>query len=158
MGGQLFSNAEMRILAPLLLSLSCLQLGACRSPRHHADSECCAAPRYLEAEGAIGPYSGSALAGGFCFAAGKIGERGGSFEKEVETAIDAVAAELARSELDLGDVVSTTVYLTDMGRYQEFNAIYARRFSKPYPARTCVAVRELPAGAAVEIQVVAARR
>ncbi|MFT4537911.1 MAG: 2-iminobutanoate/2-iminopropanoate deaminase [Planctomycetota bacterium] len=110
---------------------------------------------HFEAVGAIGPYSGSVALNGICFAAGKIGVRGEGFEREVETAIDAVEAELARSGMDLSDVISATVYLTDMQRYAEFNEIYARRLPAPYPARTCVAVRELPAGAAVEIQVVA---
>jgi 2-iminobutanoate/2-iminopropanoate deaminase len=112
---------------------------------------------HLPAEGAIGPYSGSVLSGGLCFVAGKIGSRGQSFAVEANTAIDAVAAELARSELTLADVVSATVYLTDMSLYAELNAIYAERFPAPYPARTCVAVRELPAGARVEIQVIARR-
>jgi 2-iminobutanoate/2-iminopropanoate deaminase len=125
--------------------------GACRSAEsgdqtvHHA------------AEGAIGPYSGSVLSGEFCCAAGKIGGRGVSCQYVVETAIDAVEAEVARSGLGLADVVSSTVYLTDMGRYPQLNEIYARRFPAPYPARACIAVRELPAEARVEIQVIARR-
>ena len=104
------------------------------------------------------PFSGAVLSGAHVFVSGKIGERGGSFAREVETAIDAVEKELAGAGLDLSDVVTATVYLTDMGRYGELNEIYARRFPAPYPARACVAVRELPVGAQVEIQVIAARR
>ena len=126
-----------------------LVLAACAAPRparHHADVD------------ALGPYSGSVDAGGFVFCAGKIGTRRHSFELEFETALDAVEAELERSGLDLGDVVSVTVYLTDMERYEELNRIYARRFPEPYPARTTVAVAGLPGGARVEIHAVAKTR
>ncbi len=118
----------------------------------------CAAPRksVLSAPG-IGPYSSAVLSGDFVFMSGKIGERGVSFEHEATTAIDAVEGELQRIGLGLGDVVTATVFLTDMDRYAEFNAIYAARFPRPFPARACVAVAQLPAGAQVEIQVTARR-
>lgn len=106
---------------------------------------------------ALGPYSAMVTAGELVFVSGKIGRRGEGFETEVRTAIDAVESELARLGLGLRDVVSATVYLTDMQRYAELNAIYAARFPAPYPARACVAVAALPAGAQVEIQVVARR-
>ncbi len=112
---------------------------------------------YLPAEGALGPYSGSVVSGGLCFASGKIGKPGDTFASEVESAIDAVEKELARSDLELADVVSATVYLIDMSNYSELNTIYAKRFPQPYPARACIAVKELPAGARVEIQVIARR-
>ncbi len=126
-------------------ALLLLLLGACGTTRH------------LEAEGALGPYSGSVVAGDFVFASGKIGARGGSFAREFETALDAVEAELARSGLGLGDAIDVTVYLTDMALYPELNDIYARRFPAPYPARTTVGVRSLPGYARVEIDVVARR-
>ncbi len=110
------------------------------------------------APGAIGPYSGAVVADSLVFASGKIGsERDGSFAEEAESALDAVEAELERSGLTLADVVSVQVYLTDIGRYAEFNEIYAARFPAPYPARTCVAVAALPAGARVEITATARR-
>ena len=84
---------------PLALALS-IALVSCNAPRDTV---------YREAEGALGPYSGSVSTGGLCFVSGKIGERGGSFEREVETAIDAVEAELGRAGLGLGDVVAATV-------------------------------------------------
>lgn len=115
----------------------------------------CAATRHHAAEGALGPYSGSVQAGGFVFCSGKIGERGGSFARECETALDAVAAELARSGLDLSHAVNVTVYLTDMALYPELNTLYGRRFPAPYPARTTVGVAGLPGGARLEIHVVA---
>ena len=121
-------------------------LSACTGPtRHHA------------APGALGPYSGAVESGPLVYVSGKIGDRSGDFEHEVETAIDAVETELAGLGLGLADVVQATCFLTDMGRYADFNAVYGRRFAAPYPARACVAVAALPAGAAVEILVVARR-
>ena len=53
------------------------------------------------------------------------------------------------------DVVKVNVYLTDMRNFAAMNAVYARRFAAPYPARTTVAVVALPLGAAVEIEMIA---
>jgi len=109
------------------------------------------------APGAAGPYSGSVSADGFTFVAGQIGDDRSSFAAEVGSALDKVQARLADAGHTLRDVVSATVYLTDMGRYDEMNRIYAERLPAPHPARTCVAVAALPKGASVEIQVIAAR-
>ena len=112
---------------------------------------------HQEAVGALGPYSGAVLADDFIFASGKIGQRGDSFEVEVNTAIDAVEAELARAGATLADVVQATVFLTDLDRYGEFNELYGRRMGPPYPARACIQVSRLPGDARVEIQVIARR-
>lgn len=113
---------------------------------------------HRSAVGALGPYSGSVTSDNLVFVSGKIGKRGGSFADEVNTAIDAVEKELKRSRVSLADVVSVTVYLTDLELYAEFNSIYAKRFSQPYPARACVEVSRLPGEARVEIQVIAKSR
>ena len=112
---------------------------------------------HVVAEGALGPYSAAVLSGDFVWVSGKIGERGGEFEHEVETAIDAVEDELANIGLTLGDVVEALVFLTDIDDYGRFNEIYGRRFPAPYPARACVSVAALPAGARVEVKVIARR-
>lgn len=152
--GTVPTNSTMRLLLPILLASASLPgcaLVVDKTPEqglgnvHFAD------------EAALGPYSALVMAGEFVFVSGKIGTRGLGFETEVNTAIDAVQSELERVGLGLRDVVSATVYLTDMQRYAELNAIYAARFPAPYPARACVAVAALPAGAQVEIQVVARR-
>jgi 2-iminobutanoate/2-iminopropanoate deaminase len=117
--------------------------------------------RFMPARGAIGPYSGSVIAGDLCFVSGKIAPEsaaGGAFADEVSAAIDAVRDELATSGLTMGDIVSVTAYLTDMSQFAEFNRIYVERFAQPYPARTTVGVASLPAGRRVEITVVALRR
>jgi 2-iminobutanoate/2-iminopropanoate deaminase len=113
---------------------------------------------HLPAQGAMGPYSAAVSSGELVFLSGKIGERGGSFEREVETAIEALESELERLGLGLGDVVAVTVYLTDMSTYAEMNAVYARRFPEPWPARATVAVAALPGGARVELSATACRR
>ena len=113
---------------------------------------------YRSAPGAIGPYSGSVEANYFVFASGKIAsQREGSFSEEAHSATDAVEEQIAESGLSLDQVVSVTVYLSDIELYEAFNEVYAARFSEPYPARTCVAVAALPAGARVEITAIAAR-
>lgn len=115
--------------------------------------------RYIEPKGALGPYSAAVRNGDVWYVAGKIGaKRDGSFADEAESAIDAVETQLDALGLGLSDVLVATVYLVDMNRYAEFNAIYGRRFSRPYPARACVAVAALPAGARVEIMVTARAR
>lgn len=124
-----------------------LLLAACAAP----------APEFLVDEAALGPYSSGVVVGDLVLLSGKIGERGGTFEHEVETCLDAVERDLSRAGLSLAEVVEARVYLTDMARYGDFNAIYGRRFRSPYPARTCVAVLALPGEARVEVQVAARR-
>lgn len=112
--------------------------------------------QHQPAVSAIGPYSGAVLTEDYIFVSGKIG-RGGGFEAETNTALDAVESELQRAGASLADLVSVTVYLTDMQNYAKFNEIYGSRVPLPYPARTVVAVSALPANALVEIQAVARR-
>lgn len=114
--------------------------------------------RYHSDPGAQGPYSSAVEVGELALLAGKIGERGQGFAHEVETCIDRIEGTLRGIGLGLKDVVEARVYLTDIGRYEDFNGIYGARFNAPYPARTCVEVSALPAGAQVEIQVAARRR
>jgi 2-iminobutanoate/2-iminopropanoate deaminase len=64
-------------------------------------------------------------------------------------------AVLAAAGAGFGDVVKTTVYVADMADFAELNGIYAEHFTKPYPARSTVEAGALPAGARVEIDVVA---
>lgn len=113
---------------------------------------------HRSAVGTLGPYSGSVTSDNLIFVSGKIGKRGGSFAVEVNTAIDAVEEELRRSGVSLAEVVSVTVYMTDLELYGEFNSIYAKRFSNPYPARAFAEVSRLPGNARVEIQVIAKAR
>ena len=133
---------------PLWICL--LVLAACQSGQQRV--------AHIKAEDAIGPYSGAVMTGDYCFVSGQIGKQGGSVEEEAGAAIDNLEAELERAGLTLDDVVSCTVYLTDIVYYSYFNSVYAKRFKAPYPARACVAVKALPAKARVEIQAIALRR
>ncbi len=111
---------------------------------------------------AIGPYSQAIVEGGFLFASGQVpldpatGELvSGGFEAGVERVIDNLEAVLAAAGASLQDVVKSTVYLLRMSDFAPMNAVYARRFGNHRPARSTVAVAELPKGAAIEIDVVA---
>jgi len=111
---------------------------------------------------AIGPYSQAIAEGGFLFASGQIpldpatGELvAGGIEASVERVFDNLEAILTASGLALADVVKTTVYLLSMRDFAPMNAIYTRRFGNHRPARSTVAVAQLPKDAVVEIDVVA---
>ncbi len=120
-------------------------------------SGCAAGERiHRPAQGALGPYSASVEASGLVAVAGQIAPAA-EFEAEVEGALKKVDAELRRAGLGLADVISCTVFLTDMADYKVFNEIYGRMLAAPYPARACVAVKALPGGARVEVQVLAVR-
>jgi 2-iminobutanoate/2-iminopropanoate deaminase len=114
---------------------------------------------------AIGPYSQAIAEGGFLFTSGQIpldpstGELvPGDIQSAVERVFDNIEAILSASGLTLDDVVKTTVYLLRMSEFGPMNAVYARRFGNHRPARSTVAVTELPKAASVEIDVVARLR
>ena len=114
------------------------------------------------APAAIGPYSQAVRAGGFVFVSGQIpldpatGRMvEGGVAAQTERALASLQAVLEAAGSGLGRVVKTTVYLTDLGGFAEFNAAYARYFPAGPPARATVQVAALPRGAAVEIEAVA---
>ena len=111
---------------------------------------------------AIGPYSQGKEAGGFCFFSGQIAidvlvRNGSNFEDEVEQVMDNISNLLKDNNLCFEDLVKVNISLTDMSMFSSFNKIYSTYIKKPYPARACVAVKELPKGANVEIEVIAFR-
>jgi 2-iminobutanoate/2-iminopropanoate deaminase len=117
-----------------------------------------AAPR------ALGPYSQAVAAGDLVFCAGQVGLDPatarlvpGGVEAEAARALENLAAVLAAAGAGLGHVVRTTVFLVDLGEFAAVNAVYARYFTAPFPARTTVQVAALPAGARVEIDAIASR-
>ncbi len=116
------------------------------------------------APAAIGPYSQAIEANGFIFASGQIPidpETGNLVEKDIRKqtiqAITNAGNILKAAGADLSKVVKTTVYLADMNDFTAMNEIYAQYFSEPYPARSAVAVKDLPKGALVEVEVLAAK-
>lgn len=117
----------------------------------------------LNAPGAIGPYNQAIDTGAFVFASGQIpinpadGKIPDGIKAQTQQAISNVIAILNEAGLTLENVVKTTVYLHDMGDFQAMNEVYGEAFPAPYPARSAVAVKELPKKVLVEIEVIAAR-
>ncbi len=112
---------------------------------------------------AIGPYSQAVMANGFLYASGQlpIDPATGAFpeggiQAQARQSLLNVKAILEEAGLSLANVVKTTVYLADMGDFAAMNEIYSQFFSQPFPARSAVAVKALPKGALVEVEVVAA--
>lgn len=118
------------------------------------------------APGAIGPYSQGILAekAGLIFVSGQLPVDPptgrlitGTVAELTRRCLENAAAILEEAGSSLKDVVKTTVFLTDMGNFQEMNGEYGRFFPEDPPARSCIAVAGLPLGAAVEIELIAAR-
>lgn len=113
------------------------------------------------APAAIGAYSQAIKAGNLLFASGQLGidpttgELPASFAEQAEQSLKNVKAILAEAGLGFEHVVKATVFMSDMSNFAALNEVYGRYFVKPYPARSAVAVKELPKGALVEIEVVA---
>lgn len=114
-----------------------------------------------KAPAAIGPYSQAVVTGNFVFTSGQIplspttGELiGSTVAEQTEAAITNLKEILTAAGCSLENVVKTTCFLTDMGNFQVFNAVYEKYFIS-LPARSCVEVSKLPKGALVEIEAVA---
>lgn len=115
------------------------------------------------APGAIGPYSQAIDAGAFVFCSGQIpvnpatGEIAEGITAQTNQSLLNVKAILAEAGLTVDNVVKTTVFLRDMNDFAAMNEVYAQHFTAPFPARSAVAVRELPKQVLVEIEVIATR-
>lgn len=115
------------------------------------------------APGAIGPYSQAIDTGTFVYVSGQIpvnsatGEIPEGITAQTAQSIANFKAILAEAGLSIDNVVKTTVFLADMGDFAAMNAVYAENFTEPYPARSAVAVKELPKQVLVEIEVIALR-
>jgi 2-iminobutanoate/2-iminopropanoate deaminase len=110
----------------------------------------------------IGPYSQAMLAGNLLYCSGQLAlepQTGefvpGDIKEQTELSIRNIEAVLQAAGVHFKNVVKTTCFLTTMEHFADFNAVYARYFTSN-PARSCVAVKELPKGALIEIEVVAA--
>lgn len=116
------------------------------------------------APAAIGPYSQAIEVNGFVYASGQlpIDPATGAFpeggvKEQTRQSILNVKAILEEAGLALSNVVKTTVYLADIGDFAAMNEVYSQFFAQPFPARSAIAVKALPKGALVEVEVVAAR-
>ncbi len=114
-----------------------------------------------EAPAAIGPYSQAITAGGMIYVSGMLGidpvsgNLKDTVAEQAEQALKNLSAVLKAAGTDTGSVVKTTVFITDMGAFAAVNEIYARYFSVPFPARSCVQVSALPKGGLFEIEAIA---
>ena len=115
-----------------------------------------------KAPAAIGPYSQAIQVGNLVYTSGQIPidpatgmiVKGGIKEQTLQSLTN-VKAILEEVGLTMSNVLKTTVFMADMGDFADMNSVYAEFFTEPYPARSAVAVKTLPKGALVEIEVVA---
>jgi len=117
-----------------------------------------------EAPAAIGPYSQAIRAGNAIYLSGQIpldpktGQvNAGSIEEQTTQVLENLKAVLAASSMDMGNVVSTTVYMKDLNDFSKMNAVYARYFDGNHPARATVQVARLPRDASIEISAIAVK-
>jgi 2-iminobutanoate/2-iminopropanoate deaminase len=110
------------------------------------------------------PYSQAVLAGDLLYLSGNIGQDPatgkvpGTFAEEARQALDNLGRVLKAADMGWEDVVKVNVYVEDMGRFEEFNQIYTKTLPAPLPARTFLAVADIPGGGVVEVEAVAVRR
>jgi 2-iminobutanoate/2-iminopropanoate deaminase len=110
----------------------------------------------------VGPFSQAVRAGDMLYLSGQVAQDRttgrlveGDVARQAEVILENLDAVLSAAGKTMDDVVRVGVFLTDMGDFAAMNAVYARHFAAPYPARTTVAVQALPLGARVEIELVA---
>ena len=114
------------------------------------------------APGAIGPYSQGWVVGDMVFASGQIpvnpatGEVPEGIAAQTEQSCKNVAALMEAAGVTMDNVVKTTCFLADIADFAAFNEVYAKYFTSK-PARSCVAVKDLPKGVLCEIVAIAAK-
>lgn len=115
-----------------------------------------------KAPAAIGPYSQAVACGNLLFCSGQIpldpatGEVvAGDISRQAEQVMSNIAAVLSAAGIGFDDVVKTTIYLVDMADFAAVNEVYGSRFPNHKPARSTVAVKSLPRGVQLEIEVIA---
>lgn len=117
-----------------------------------------------DAPQAIGPYSQAIEANGFVFSSGQIpiNPATGKIEStditgQTEQCLKNVKAILTATGCSLSDVVKITVFLSDISNFAAMNDVYKQFFATDCPARSAFAVKDLPLGALVEIEAIAAK-
>jgi 2-iminobutanoate/2-iminopropanoate deaminase len=140
-----------------------LAFGLCAVGAHAADS----GRTYIAPPGAdpktAPPYSSGVMAGGTFYVAGHLGVDPATGkvatdpDAEAHLVMDAVKQTLEKGGLTMADVVSVTIYCTDIDLYDKFNAVYRTYFHDNYPARAFIGVAKLVRGARFEISAVAVK-
>ncbi|MBE6322801.1 MAG: RidA family protein [Bacteroidales bacterium] len=115
-----------------------------------------------KAPAAIGPYSQAIRVGNFVYTSGQIpldpatgAFVEGGIKEQTRQALTNIKAILEEAGTSMDNVVKTTVFMANMDDFADMNAVYAEFFTEPYPARSAVAVKSLPKGALIEIEVIA---
>ena len=113
---------------------------------------------------AIGPYSQAIEANGLIITSGQLpmdpatGEFApGGIKEQTRQSLTNAKAILEEAGIGLGNVMKTTVFLSDMNDFAAMNEVYAEFFSEPFPARSAIAVKTLPKNALVEVECIAAK-
>lgn len=116
------------------------------------------------APAAIGPYSQAVQVGNILYTSGQIAIdpqtgnlAGNSIEEQTKQVMKNLSAILEAAGYTFGDVIKTTVFITDMSQFGTVNQIYGECFTVNPPARSCVEVKSLPKGALVEVEVIASK-
>lgn len=114
------------------------------------------------APAAIGPYSQAVKTDGLVFVSGQlpIDPQTGAFPEggiaaQTAQSLKNLGSILAEACSDYSKVIKTTVFLADMADFAAMNEVYSSFFNAPFPARSAIAVKELPKGALVEIECIA---
>lgn len=124
------------------------------------DLQVVASPKAPEA---IGAYSQAIMVGDFVFVSGNLpinpatGKMPDDIKDQAKQALDNIKLVLEEAGTSMKKVVKATIFLHDIADFAAVNEIYSTYFSAPYPARSCVAVRDIPRGAKVEIEVIAVK-
>jgi 2-iminobutanoate/2-iminopropanoate deaminase len=110
------------------------------------------------------PYTPGVMAGDLLYLSGNIGtdpatgKPPAAFADASKQALANLSGVIKAAGLGWEDVVKVNVYVEDMAKYEEFNQLYTATLPAPYPARTFLAVADIPGGGQVEIEAVAVRR
>lgn len=113
---------------------------------------------------AIGPYSQAVEVGTLIFTSGQIpinpetGEVPEGIEAQAVQVFENIKNLLSASGTSINNVIKTTVFIQNIADFAMVNEIYAKYFTKPYPARSCVEVSKLPKGVLLEVEAIAERR
>lgn len=114
-----------------------------------------------KAPAAIGPYSQAQIVGNLVYTSGQIGIDPATgavvegLEAQAEQVFTNLSELLKAAGSDMSKVVKTTVFIKNMNDFAAINAVYAKYFTEPFPARSCVEVARLPKDVLLECEVIA---
>jgi 2-iminobutanoate/2-iminopropanoate deaminase len=110
----------------------------------------------------VGPYSQATVNDGLVFCSGQLGIDPATGKlvatgtvDEARQSLKNISSVLEAAGSSMSKTIKVTIYMTDLDRFKEVNAVYAECFQEPFPARTTVGVARLPLGATVEMDVIA---